>query len=110
MTEIDAQEDWDADVIGKEGARRPVLRPEDVEAIDQAQDHKADQREPGTPWLDEGVIRHLHLLHPARLVEAQIDDRAADPRDEAGSIREGHKPVKNLGGRVSAVEVGERSK
>lgn len=87
VTEVDRQEDGNADIGSQKAAGGPVGRPEDVEAVDQGKDGESDHSDPGAPRLEPGIVVGqlgvADALGFERLAEAEIDDGTADPADES---------------------------
>lgn len=67
-----------------------MLRPENIKAVDEAEEGEADDCEPAAPGLhDGGVVGQVLIgdaLGFAGFVEAEVDDAAADPADEARGV------------------------
>lgn len=86
VNKIDHDGDGYADVSREETSDRPILWPEDGEAVNQRQDRKEDHCKPCTPGLHKGVaIRQIgvwDVLSGHRFTEAYVGDAAANPRDE----------------------------
>ena len=92
----------DADVGSEERGRGPVLGPEDVEAVDEAEEGEADDGAVGAPGLHEGVVGEVcDALCLARLAEAEVDNAAGDPGDEAARVGEVDEPVEDLDSRLA---------
>lgn len=83
VSTIDNEEDRDANVGGEETARGPVLRPEDVEAVDEREQDEHDHGQPGTPGLEPfvvvGKVGVGDALGAEGFAEAEVDYAAADP-------------------------------
>lgn len=90
VAKVDAQEDGDADVGGQEGGGAPILGPEDVEAVNQAEEGEGRHRNVGAVRLDPRAVGQLGLdaLDLTSFAEAEVDDAAADPRNEARGVGE----------------------
>ena len=105
-------------VCSQETAHRPILGPEDVEAVDESQereDHDGRVRSlllnsqykiqrhtkhaMTYPGLEPLVVIRQHLvrdtLRSASFLEPQHHNGTADPANKAGSIRQVHKPTEN---------------
>lgn len=84
------------DICGHETRYGPILREEDGEAVDQAEDSEADNRHVSPPGLHDGVVGQIGVgdaLGFARLVEAEVDDSAADPRNEPRCVGQIDEPL-----------------
>ena len=57
--------------------------------------------------LQDRLPRHLHILSVACFEEAQVDDAATDPGDEARGVGQIDKPVEDDRARATTVEVSE---
>ena len=87
------------DVGSQKAAHRPVRRPEDIEPIDQRQEHKPHNRHIRAPRLEPLImIRQLVLrdrLHLARLEKPQRDNSTADPANKPTRVRQINQLVEN---------------
>ena len=86
------------DISSQKATRAPILRPKDVEAIDQAKEGEANHGDIAAPWLHDTAVRKIFFLDSLRiagLFEAEIDDRAADPADETRCVCEIDEPVRS---------------
>ena len=107
MRKIYPHKDRDAHIRGQKARRRPFAREEDYKPIQQTQQRGHHQVDVSTIRLHEGLPRHLHVLGATRFAEAQIDDAAADPADEARGVGQIDEPVEDDGARAATVEVSE---
>lgn len=91
MHKVNHQEQWNPNIRRHKTTDTPVLRPEDSEAVDECQEGEKSNGEVGTVGLEEGVVGEAggggDVLREAGFVEAEVDDAAADPGDEAGCVR-----------------------
>ena len=92
---------------GQKARRGPLAREDDYKAIQQTQQRGHYQGDVRAIRLHEGLPRHLHVLSAIRFAEAQIDDAAADPADEARGIGQIDELVEDDGARAATVEVSE---
>jgi len=87
VSEIDSQEDRDADICSEERGSAPKGRPKHVEAIDECENGEGDDANVRAPWLQYGLVWKVgYTLGDAGFAEAEIDYAAADPGDEAGRV------------------------
>lgn len=99
--------DRDAHIRGQKARRRPLAREEDYKPIQQTQQREHHQGDVSAILLHEGLLRHLYVLSTTRFAEAQIDDAAAGPADEARGVGQIDEPVEDDGARAATVEVSE---
>jgi hypothetical protein len=80
MSSIEQEKHGNTDVRSEERASVPLLRPEDIEPIDQTKNGKADDDAPSAPLIDGRAIGEIRdVLRFAGFPETQEDDAAADP-------------------------------
>ena len=79
MAEIHEEEDRDADVSGQEGTRRPVLREEHRESIDQTEEREHEHGNVCTVGLYPASVRDFDALCRGSFAEPEVDDTATDP-------------------------------
>jgi len=110
MTEVNTQEYRDTDVCGQKIAGRPILWPENIEAVNESQYDKCHNRYPRSLRLHNGMVWQLVLgdtLGFAGLTEAQEDNTTTDPGYEARSVGQVYEPVEDNCSRCSTIEVCE---
>jgi len=109
--EVQHEEDGDVDVGREEVGRGPVAIDEDGKAIEDDDDTKVDEREPGRVWLplgfeDEGVA--VNVLRNQGIPEAQIGDANGHPCEELGNGDEVLEPQEDVVGTAGDAQVGEK--
>lgn len=107
MRKIYHHKDRNAHIRGQKARGRPLAREEDYKPIQQTQQREHHQGDVIAIRLHEGLPRHLHVLSATRFAEAQIDDAAADPADEARGVGQIDEPVEDDRARATTVEVSE---
>ena len=113
VSQINQEEDWNADVGGQEVAGTPVLWEKDRESIDECQNWEGDESNPSAVWLEEGFVGDLierEVLRQVGFAESEVRDAAACPGDEAGCVSEVDEPVEDDGPAVGTVQVGKSAK
>jgi len=111
MAKIDNQKDWNTNIRSEERRSGETAGEEDVESVDQGEDYESHHGDPGSHWLQEGVVWYqlpVERLYLVGFAEAQVDDAAADPGDEAGGVGEVNEPTEDHRPAIRAVEVSER--
>lgn len=86
MPEINPQENRDPDVSSQETGCCEPAGEEDVETVDECEDHERDHGYPGSDWLEEGMVRNIFTgdgLDEVSFAEAEIYDAATYPGDKA---------------------------
>src|SRR5215471_3546563 len=93
VTKIEYQESWNADIRGEEPGYGPLRWKEVGEAVDQNEEDEAEDTEVAAPGLDDGLIRSNDALGLNSFAEAEVNDAAAGPANEARRISETDEPV-----------------
>lgn len=89
MNPINPQEYRYPDIRGQKRTRREPAREEDIEAVDKGQECEGEHGDPCADGLQEGVVGDRgwgEVLDDGGASEADVDDAAADPGDEAGGV------------------------
>lgn len=90
MPRINPQENRNAHIRRQETRHSPILRPKDIETVDEGEDYESDESEPGAPGLEIFVsVREVgsgDFLGGDGEAEAEVDYAAADPGDEGGCV------------------------
>lgn len=111
MPQVDDQEDGDADVRGEEARRGEAAGEEDVEAVEQAEQAEGDKGHVRAVWLQDahvGQVGAREALGGAGGAEAEEDDAAQHPADEARGVEQADEPVEDDGAAAGAdAQVGE---
>lgn len=86
MNEVDAQENWDSHIRSQERRSREPTGEEHVEPVDECQDDECYHCNPGSNWLEEGVVWNVlqrETLDFDCFAEADVDDTTTDPGYES---------------------------
>jgi len=98
VSTVEDEEHGNTNIGREERAYVPLLGPEDVKAIDEAQESEADDDSPRTPLADGRLVWEIgDILRLAGFAETQVDDAAADPGDETRGVCQVHEPGEDNG-------------